>query len=403
MRRHRLGGAAVAAAALAGAALLPGGAQAASAQPSAATRGQIDRAVARVVRADHLRAAIVQVTVGGRTVVTRAWGESQTGVPATPRMHFRNGAVAIAYMGTLLLRLVDQGRVSLDDPVSRWLPDLRDGERVTLGQLAAMTAGYHDYEADPRMLDAVYGRPFQPFTTRDQLRLALSRPLLFEPGTNWSYSHSDYVILGLALERITGRRLEVALRRQVLRPLALKRTRASQTAAIPRPALHAYSAERKEYLGIPASRSFFEESTSWNPSWTLARGAVQTTTIGDLTRTAIGIGGGRLLSRASYERQIEARIGFGRPFPGCEACRTFTPAYAFGLGVVRHGGWILQTPLFGGYGAVTAYLPARRISIATAATFTERSYDRDGNPAPGHLDLFRAIARTVAPGSLAPS
>jgi CubicO group peptidase (beta-lactamase class C family) len=97
-----------------------------------------------------------------------------------------------------------------------------------------------------------------------------------------------------------GQPLNVALRRQVLRPLGLRNTVASQTAAIPEPVLHAYSSEGRPYLGIPASTPFLEESTFWNPSWTLARGAVETTDIADLTRTAIGIGSGRLLSRRSY-------------------------------------------------------------------------------------------------------
>lgn len=374
-----------------------------AAQAAASTRARLDRAVRRQIRADGLRAVLVQVTVGGRTLFTRAYGESQAGVPATTRMRFRNGAVAISYMATLLLRLVDQGKVSLDDPVARWLPNLRDGHRVTLGMLAGMTAGYHDYVRDPSIADHVYGRPFQPVTTRWQLATALSRPQLFEPGTNWSYSHSDYVILGLALERITGQPLDVALRRQVLRPLGLRDTVASQTPAIPSPVLHAYSAERKPYLGIPARQPFLEESTYWSPAWTLARGAVQTSSLRDLTRTAIGIGSGELLSRRSYERQMEARIGFGRPQPGCEACHTFDRVYAFGLGVVRNGSWNLQSPLFGGYAAVDAYLPSRRISIAVVTTFTDRSYDADGNPARAHMTLYRTLGAILAPGDAPPA
>ena len=72
-------------------------------------------------------------------------GESITGVPATKDMHFRNGAVAISYVATLLLQLVDENKVSLDDRLSKWLPDIPNADRVTLGQLALMTSGYRDY------------------------------------------------------------------------------------------------------------------------------------------------------------------------------------------------------------------------------------------------------------------
>src|ERR1700751_402875 len=106
-------------------------------------------AVMRVVRNTmaqaHLRAAIVRVTVDGKEIVTQAVGDSMTGVPATTDMHFRNGAVAISYVSTLLLRLVDEKKLSLDDTLSKWLPDFPNAHRVTLGQLAQMTAGYPDY------------------------------------------------------------------------------------------------------------------------------------------------------------------------------------------------------------------------------------------------------------------
>src|SRR4029077_20073985 len=101
-------------------------------------------AVMRIVRDTmaqaHLKAAIVRVTVDGKEVVTQAVGESMTGVPANTAMHFRNGAVAISYVATLLLKLVDEKKVSLDDKLSKWLPEIPHADRVTLGQLAQMTS-----------------------------------------------------------------------------------------------------------------------------------------------------------------------------------------------------------------------------------------------------------------------
>ncbi len=383
-----------------GAAVVAGAAGAATphAKRAAASAAPKINALLQGAVAHHgIRAAIVQVTVAGRPVITKAYGDSMTGVPATTDMHFRNGAVAISYMSTLLLRLVDQGKVSLDDPVSKWLPHLRDARQVTLGMLVGMTAGYHDYELDPRLSQSLYTNPFRAITTADQLRWALDEPQQFTPGTNWSYAHSDYVILGLALRKITGLPLNVALRRMVLRPLGLRQTVASQTAAIPSPVLHAYSPERKQFLGISRSQPFDEESTFWNPAWTLARGAVETTDIADLTRTAIGIGSGRLLSRSSYQQQIDPRIGFGHPQPGCERCTTLSRVYGYGLGVVRNGDWILQNPLFGGYAAIESYLPSKRISIALALTFKPSTYDYAGNPDGYWIKLYSQIGAILAP------
>ena len=166
-------------------------------------------AVMRIVRDTmeqaHLKAVIVRVTVDGKEIVTQAVGESMTGVPATTAMHFRNGAVAISYVATLLLKLVDENKVSLDDKLSKWLPEVPHADRVTLGQLAQMTSGYVDYViGNTAMNEALYANPFRRWTVHDILSFATSQPLLYEPGTNWNYAHTNYVLLGLALEKATG-------------------------------------------------------------------------------------------------------------------------------------------------------------------------------------------------------
>ena len=105
--------------------------------------------------------------------------------------------------------------------------------------------------------------------------------------------------------------------------------------------------------GFPLKDHFFEDSTYWNPSWTLAHGAIETTDIGDMTRTAIGIGTGKLLSRRSYLAQIDPHIGFGKPAPKtCERCMTLNKCYGYGIGLAPTAPtqWLLQNPLFAGRG-----------------------------------------------------
>ncbi len=117
-----------------------------------------------VMVSDALRAVILRVTVGGDEVVTSALGESMTGVPATTDMRFRNGAVAISYMTTLLVLFVDRGLVQLDDPIAPWVtgvPGLPDTDRVTLRMLANMTAGYPDYVQNPQLDEELYADPFR--------------------------------------------------------------------------------------------------------------------------------------------------------------------------------------------------------------------------------------------------
>jgi CubicO group peptidase (beta-lactamase class C family) len=105
--------------------------------------------VQKAMKTEHLRAVIVKVTQGDKVVISRAFGESMTGVPATTAMHFRNGAVAFEYLGTLLMQFVDEHKVKLDDTIERWMPDLPQANKVTLKMLTNQTSGYPDFETDP--------------------------------------------------------------------------------------------------------------------------------------------------------------------------------------------------------------------------------------------------------------
>lgn len=363
------------------------------------------RIVDEVMKQSHLKAVIVRVTEDGREVLTRAAGESMTGVPASPAMHFRNGAVAISYVSTLLLRLVDQGKVSLDDKLSTWLPDVPHSDRVTLGQLAQMTSGYVDYViGNTEFTTALYKDPFRQWEPDQLLGFATSKPLLYEPGTNWNYAHTNYVLLGKALEKVTGRQMPELLSDEVLEPLGLTNTANSFTPQIPTPVLHAFTSERRAALQIPGGTPFYEESTFWNPSWTITHGAIQTTNIYDMEASAAAIGSGRLLSKESYERMTSTDLrGKTRAQPGCTTCGELNEVYSYGLGIVISGDWLLQNPLFAGEAGVMAYLPSKRISIAMAVTYLPEAFDEQGDYVNAADELFRRIGAALAPDDAPPT
>lgn len=365
----------------------------------------IGQIVADTMESAHLRSVIIRVTKGDNEILTEAYGESITGVPADVTMHFRNGAVAISYVSTLLLILVDEGTVKLDDRLSTWLPDVPHSDEVTLRQLAQMTSGYPDYVlGNDAFADALYDDPFRHWTTDQLLAFALDKPLLYPPGTNWSYAHTNYVLLGLALEKATGQAMPALMSRYVLDPLELTNTAQSETAEIAEPVLHAFTSERRQHLEIPTTTPFYEESTYWNPSWTITHGAVQYTNIVDLATSARAIGSGELLSEPSYAefRSTDLR-GRTHPQPGCATCAEMTEHYTYGLGIVISGEWLLQNPLFGGAAAVMAYLPADDIAIAVAVTYAPAAFDDDGNYTNEADTLFRRIGAHLAPEHAPPT
>jgi CubicO group peptidase (beta-lactamase class C family) len=367
--------------------------------PPGQTASAITDIVENAMATEHLRSVLIKVTQGDQVVIRQAFGTSMEGVPATTDMHFPNGNVAFAYLGTLLMQFVDEHEVGLDDTIDRWMPDLPEADQVTLRMLANHTSGYPDYETDPAFIAAYYADPFHIWTFHERLTYAFSRPVLFAPGTNWAYAHTNFMILGEVLARIGGQPLATLLSQKVFGPMGLTGTAESRTSAVPSPVLHAFSSERHEALGIPAGTAFYEESTFWNRQWGTPIGANQTTTIDDMAASAVQVGAGSLLSESSYEAMTGPNlVGFGNADPSCApACREMTDALNFGLGVVRSGSWLLQAPSLTGYSETMGYLPSQEIAIAVVITFLPAAYDEQGNTTSSANSIFQSVGALMAP------
>jgi len=200
------------------------------------------------------------------------------------------------------------------------------------------------------------------------------------------------------MEAATGQSVEQLMQDRVLDPLNLTQTVNNATGQMADPALHTFTSERRGWLDIEPGTRFYEESTYWNPSWTITPGAVQSTTIEDFAASMVAVGEGTLLSPESSAAQLDRGLfGFGEPLDGCASCRTLGDMYNYGLGVVFAGPWIAQNPLFYGGSGVSAYLPERKLSIAVANTYGEGAFDGDGAYSNGSVALFLALAAALAP------
>ncbi len=317
-----------------------------------------------------LNAAIAGVWVNGERVSTVASGESMTGVPVSTDMHFRIGAVAIPYLTTELLKLVDEGKVKLGDKISRWRPDLPHADEITLKMLASTTSGYSDYVQDRTFLADLYKNPFRQWTAEELVKISVSKPLVKPPGTGFVYSHANWVILGDIISKVEKKPLAEVMRNDILKPLGLTGTDNPSTADITPPVLHAFDNER----------DVFEDSTYWDPSWTLAPGAVMTGTLEDLGKTMAALGEGKLLTPESHRAQITP-------------VSKLSPTTDYALGVAVQNSWLLQNPSFAGYQATVAYLPSKKIAIATVGTQGIGSNAAKNFTTP----LLASIANHIAP------
>ncbi len=332
--------------------------------------------VTDVMEQEKLNAVLLGITVEGEELLTLANGESMTGVPATHDMHLRNGNVAVAYMGYLLYRLVDAGIVNADDPVGMWLPDLPESQNVTLEMLINGTSGYPDYVRMDAFVEKFYANPFYQWSPEGLIALGLSEAPKFAPGSDWNYAHTNFVILGLALEKAAGRPFGELMQAYFLTPFGMTQTEAPETPSIPEPVLHSYTDERGPY----------EDATFWNPSWTLARGAVQTSTIRDTLIGFRAVGRGERLTPASFRAMLA---------PHTAGMKSWTTERYYAQGVVVDHGWLMQSPRFGGLFGTAGYFMEKDITVAVWCTKSIES-ETDDTIA---FEIFKQLTAILTPES----
>jgi D-alanyl-D-alanine carboxypeptidase len=246
------------------------------------------------------------------------------------------------------LRLVDEGRLRLEDPLSNWFPRLPGAGQVTLGMLARSVSGYSDYVTTPRFERAFAANPFRSWRPSELIRIAFSRPSLFAPGTSWAFSDTNFVLSGKVLRRAGGMPLVRLLRRQILSRLGLRQTAMRVDSDIPPPVMHGYTKKRGRY----------EDSTHWSTSWDTYTGNV-ISTLGDMGRWARALGTGSLLSPQSHALQIGPQnVGLG----------PLTASFYYAMGFVVSKGWIATNPQVPGYNGVVSYLPAKRTAVVVFPT-----------------------------------
>jgi D-alanyl-D-alanine carboxypeptidase len=312
-RRHVLraiSGAALAAP-LAGAGLLAGRPARADVIPDT-SRADLLQQLLEAEHAAGMTGAIMQVR-DGDTVDDFAVGvaDVDTDEPMRPWLRQRIGGASKSFVGVVVLQLVGEGLIDLDASIGRYLPDLLPGERgqqITVRMLLNQTSGIAEYMnllfATPEgMLDTAT-RTFQPI---ELAHLGLALPPVGVPGQRWSYAHTNYVILGLLVERVTGNRYADEVTRRVFKPLDLHDTYlpVDDTAAhIRGPHMAAY---------IPWTDGSLRDFSVYNMSWGWAACDI-TSSLHDMNAFYRGLFGGALLDPGLL-REMKTTVPFDPRFP----------------------------------------------------------------------------------------
>src|SRR5215218_8940156 len=182
-----------------------------------------------------------------------------------PTDRFRIASVTKTFVATLALQLVAQQGLSLDDTVERWLPGTApNGGSITIRELLNHTSGLFDYDDDQAWVSARISDPGREWSPRELIAIATSHPPLFPPGEGWSYSNTNYVLVGLVIEAATHKSLADNLQVRVFKPLGLRSTSYPSGTTIGDRFAHGYLVSRPP-LRFPAG-TLIDVSTLVSPS-----------------------------------------------------------------------------------------------------------------------------------------
>jgi D-alanyl-D-alanine carboxypeptidase len=276
---------------------------------TAAQIASIDEGVEASLGQRGVPSASIAIVRGDQIVFAKAYGSRSVSPvrPATIEARYNIASVSKQMTATALLMLVDEGKLSLDDTVDRWMPELTEAKRITVRQVLSHTAGYKGF-FHGEFLSIEGRRAISPQAIADRWA---RQPLDFPPGSDWSYSNTDYTITGLIVERVSGQPLSAFLRKRIFAPLGM--TSATEVAGQSPPAQDAQGYTR--YALGP-----LRPAPIVGAGWGFGDGGLSMSAT-DLAKWDIGVLHHSLLSARTYAEQQTAV-----PLPGGKTA-------PYGLGV----------------------------------------------------------------------
>jgi D-alanyl-D-alanine carboxypeptidase len=313
-------------------------------------RAELDAAIAAKVQEMGIPGAIVGISVPGRLDYVTAVGVSDTatGVPMAVDDHTRIGSVTKTFTGTAILQLVDQGRIRLTDPISMYVDGVPAGDQITLDMLGRMRSGLFNYSEDQGFQQRLYAEAptgHDAFSTspRVLVDIAFTHPLNFPPNTDFEYSNTNTVLLGMVVENVTGQPLGDYFQQHIYAPVGLGQTTYASNGVMPEPFTHGY---------VELPDGSVVDSTFWNPSWGDAAGRI-VSDYADMTTWARALGRGTLLEPGTQAQRIQGEGAH--------------PGVAYAFAVFDSHGWIGHNGDIPGYTTVTVYLPEQDATLVVFA------------------------------------
>lgn len=305
---------------------------------------------------------VVQVEAPGlcHWIATLGTGDVAKRRPMYLNGHVRIGSITKTFTGTVVLQLVDEGRIGLDDPISLHLSGVPNGNAITIRQLLYMSSGLYNYSEDLAFNQSLDADPQRVWTPKELLVIGFSQPPYFPPGAGFHYSNTNSTLLGRLVETVTGNPLGQEFQRRIFRPLRMGESSLPDLddTAIPGPHPRGYmfgtnvGSLPPDCDAVSVGR---HDVTNVSPSWTWAAGGA-ISTLRDLRIWSRALALGTLLTPATQAQRLQWIPTSSSP-----------GAPRYGLHITNFAGIIGHDGALPGFQSFMGYVPARDVTIVVLA------------------------------------
>lgn len=281
---------------------------------------QMQAATDKIIATTHVPGIVALVADHARNinwVYAAGVSDIPNNVPANPSYTFRIGSNTKTFVVTVLLQLVAEGKVSLDDKLSKFFPEFQNANKITIAMLCNMTSGIPNYSEDEYFVDRMLNQPKKVWSPLELVRIGINKQFTFEPGTGWKYSNTNTILLGMIIEKITQNSLQEEIATRIVDKLGLRQT-AFLTSGTELPGIHG----RGYYEDVYVQGADMTEH--YDISWGWAAGSAYSTP-------------------RELQKYVEALVGGGLLPDDIQTIRFsehivhFDEKIAYGLGILKRG------------------------------------------------------------------
>ncbi len=326
--------------------------------------GILEKELSAMVKNDfselNIPGAIIGVWMGDNAPYIAALGYSdlKMKVPMNIDDKVRIGSITKTFTGTVLLQLVEEGKLSLDDKLSKFFPGFQNGDNISIEMLGNMTSGIYNYSDDD-----IWEKDFEAnmklvYTPQQLIAIAEKHSPYFAPGTSIHYSNTNTILLGLIIEKLTGNSIESEIQKRILEPLGMSNTSFATNSAFPDP--HA-----KGYFYFDSSKTEPTDVTEIDPGWAWSAGAMISNLM-DMHRYAKVLATGGLLKQNIQQERLKW-ISFPPITSGPYKGRTMRYGFAIADfdGALGHNGGIP------GFNSYMGYIPDKDATVIVFVNMQE--------------------------------